>query len=165
MSGLTSNTVTEARAFKWVGDNLGLGSDVPATIHARDQDGRLTDLSIEQTLRHIDMFAEPGRTRILWGTREIYSGEEIMVRMRYRALQLADAFYEKCMCDMAEPSQLHYHMNGDNCVEMWMPSSGASNAIRSMTTAANLLLDMAERATSREKELVVALSSVTRSVK
>ncbi len=65
MSGLTSNTVTEAQAFKWVGDNLGLGSDVPATIHARDQDGRLTDLSIEETLRHIDMFDEPGRTRIL----------------------------------------------------------------------------------------------------
>ena len=65
MTELTSNVVPVAQPFKWIGDNLGLGSDEPATIHARDPDGRLTDLRIEEALRHIDMFAEPGKTRIL----------------------------------------------------------------------------------------------------
>jgi hypothetical protein len=103
-------------------------------------------------------------TAVRLGTREIYSREEIQVRMRFRALQLADAFFEKCMRDMAEPSQLHYHMTGDNCVEMWMPSSGASDAIQSMTSAAKLLFSMAERATMSEKNLVEALRSVDKRV-
>ncbi len=134
------------------------------------------NVSIERAVRGVKAALKSGHSRtvrpqldnataVRVGTREIYSREEIMVRMRFRALQLADAFYEKCMQDMAESSQLHYHMTGDNCVETWMPSSGAARVIQSMNSAANMLLKMAERAASTEDELVVALSSVTGSVK
>jgi hypothetical protein len=99
-------------------------------------------------------------TAVRLETREIYFREEIQVRMRFRALQLADAFFEQCMRDMAKPRQLHYHMTGDNCVEMWMPSSGASSAIASMTSAAKMLLGMAEHATLAEKNHIEALRAV-----
>lgn len=129
------------------------------------------NVGIERAIRGVKSALKAGVARVVrpprdnetavrLGTREIYSREEIQVRMRFRALQLADAFFEKCMRDMAEPSQLHYHMTGDNCVERWMPSSGASDAIGCMTTAAKLLLSMAERATMSEKKLVEALRSV-----
>jgi hypothetical protein len=132
-------------------------------------DGR--NAGIERAIRGMKSALKAGLSRVVrpprdnetsvkLGTREIYSQGEIQVRMRFRALQLADAFFEQCMRDMAKPSQLHYHMTGDNCVEAWMPSSGASSAISSMTTAGKMLLSMAERATMAEKNHIEALRLV-----
>jgi hypothetical protein len=46
------------------GGNIGLGASEVHVV-ANSSDG-LYMLTLEQALRHIDLFAEPGRTRILW---------------------------------------------------------------------------------------------------
>jgi len=50
--------------YTWLGDNLGLGSE-PKFIHVKTPQGNF-DTSLSEVLRNIDLFAEPGRTRILW---------------------------------------------------------------------------------------------------
>jgi hypothetical protein len=46
------------------GDNIGLGAgEVHVLAHGP---GGYYTLTLEQALRNIDLFAEPGRTRILW---------------------------------------------------------------------------------------------------
>lgn len=47
----------------YAGGNLGLGFD-DVVIAVRTSAGT-TDISLEQALRHIDLFVEPGRSRIL----------------------------------------------------------------------------------------------------
>ncbi|MFM9438351.1 hypothetical protein ACFDR9_005456 [Janthinobacterium sp. CG_23.3] len=56
--------VGPAPALRYYGGDLGLVDAQDVTIHAHTPTGWV-DLMLEQALRNIDQFAEPGRTRIL----------------------------------------------------------------------------------------------------